>query len=229
MHFGSYPSTLNNHPFQQYYGTLNAYPNAQRFGYGTSMSDGELGGQNMFGYSNSPFGPMFDYATNSNNEPESATTTQPPKVTTKETAKESKSTEQHDQKAPIESIFHIVKPNFASLKKVALMKKHRLVASKSTRKPETRPTPTTPLTTTNSPPSTTVSKSALISRKMAKIMIAKKSSTPAPKTTTLKRRDKTTESSTPRTSTTKLNTVKVITTTVGSKTRQKRSGFSDLE
>jgi hypothetical protein len=41
-HFGSYPS-VNNHAFQQYYGTLNAYPNSQRLGYGTSMNENELG------------------------------------------------------------------------------------------------------------------------------------------------------------------------------------------
>lgn len=213
--FGSYP-TLNTNPFQQYFGTLHAYPNNQRYNYGNSMSDSELNAQNLYGYTNgaSPFGPMFDYQTS---ETESTTTSSnaiQPIMSTTEKSKEMI----NEDHAPIENVFHIVKPNFASLKKAALMKKHRTnTMSKGTRKPnQTNPPSTTVLTTqkpttivsSTSIPLTTSTRSVLVARKMAKILIAKKSSTPAPKTVPTKVTENTTT-----VSTTTKKLVKIVTST----------------
>lgn len=159
-HFGSYP-TLNSNPFQQYYGAFNSYPTNHNFNYGASMSDMDLGAQSLYDYNDrNAFGPMFDYAVTSETESTS--------VVPKTTPKSKEDTRQ------VESVFHIVKPNFASLKKAALMKKHR---ASSTAKPQTGISSTT--------------QNIIIARKISKIIASKKSSTPtnttnkAPESTTI--------------------------------------------
>lgn len=223
-HFGSYPS-LNSNPFQQYFGTLNAYPNQQRFNYGSSIGENELNTQNLYNYNNgSPFGPMFDYASTS--EPDSSS------ETVKATTSKPKETIAQEDHAPIENVFHIVKPNFASLKKAALMKKHRNNAKPNRKSQQIEPTTTTttikpstlPSTTTKMPLTTTI-RNILVARKMAKILIAKKSSTPAPKTTPIK--TTTLESTTKLSTTTVENTTKkakkIVTSTIASSKKLKFS------
>lgn len=215
-HFGSHPS-LSGNPLQQYYGTLSAYPN--RLSYGNSPGDVDLGSQNMFGYGVSPFEPMFDYASNVTNDPEIITTQSPKRAPAKPTDKQEH--KEHSEKPlPIESIFHIVKPNFASLKKVALMKKHRTTSTKPTPSPEPISIKTS---TTTTVPATT--KSVVMTHKTEKTILIKKTSTYAPtNATTLKKDVETGTANTPT------STTKIITHEPGQsidKTKKKRSGSSN--